>query len=193
MQTNMKAGVDLLVGELRKDIWFFGTCGFAIGLFMAWQPRIKALGIAKDPQWAGQLFSDFVSFNAFGLVFFGYLLLGCLAAIFNAMKRQSSRLTDTVSHVESRLAQLASSIIAFMSGLLALVTLYSFLNLDSSGLKVIALTAFFSLFVATVFVVATFVGRRIEPFDKWWVAVITLILTMSILTWLVFFASGKVS
>lgn len=184
MDQDLKTAVDRFTVELRKDIWFFGGCGVVVALFMVWQARLKELGIANDSKWATDLFSDFVSFNAFGLIFFGYLFLGCIANVFFDFGRPLAKLEAAVNHMESRLTQIASSIVSFMAGLLLLVVIYSILNLDSGGFLLIAMSGLFSGFVFVTFVIALAVGRRTKPFEKWWVSALMFLCTTGTLGWL---------
>lgn len=184
MDPDLKLALNRFIAELKKDIWFFGACGIVVGLFMVWQARLKELGVLQNPKWATDLFSDFMSFNAFSLIFFGYLLLGCVATIFSDLGRQKPCLEAAVSHMEVRLAQIASAIVSFLTGLLALVTLYSILNLDSGGVTLLALALVFSFLIVAGFTVAFLVGRRTKPFDKWWVALLCSISISVTLGWL---------
>lgn len=54
--------------EPLQDLPFFGICGFAVGWLMRIQYRLTQNGMAPKDSLADALFSDFVSFNAFGLV-----------------------------------------------------------------------------------------------------------------------------
>ena len=184
MDNNIKAVVNTLIEELKKDIWFFGGCGFIVGLFTVWQSRLTELGFVKNPKWANELFSDFVSFNAFGLIFFGYLLIACASTFFKGLGFSCSKLEQTVHHMESRLTQIASAILCFMFGLFILVALYSGLNLNYGGLPLIFLSTLFSLFIVSSFVIALSVGRENEPFNKWWVAIISIGVLATTLFWL---------
>jgi hypothetical protein len=79
MDNEIKAVARALWQEIKKDLPFFGICGFLVGWLMIVQFRLKETGMApKKDSWADALFSDFVSFNAFGLVFVGLLGLGKL-------------------------------------------------------------------------------------------------------------------
>ncbi len=184
MDPDLKLALDRFTAELKKDIWFFGACGVVVGLFMVWQARLKELGLVENPKWASDLFTDFMSFNAFGLIFFGYLLLGCVATVFAGLGHPKPRLEAAVTHMEARLAQIASAIVSFLAGLLALVTVYSVLNLDSGGLKLFLLAFLFALLIVGGFVIALLVGRRTKPFDKWWVALLSSLAVAGTLGWL---------
>jgi hypothetical protein len=142
------------------------------------------LGFVKNPMWAKELFADFMSFNAFGLIFFGYLLIACTLAFCEDLGFSFPKLERAVSHVELRLTQIASAMLCFISGLIALVLVYSFLNLDYSGFSLIFLTVLFALFIVSSLFIALSVGRRSQPFDKWWVAIIFMMLLTIVLWWL---------
>lgn len=180
-----------LISGIKKDFWFFGGVGFLVGLLSVWQPRLKALGISNDPNWGSQLLNDFISINAFGLIFFVYLLLACAATIMSGIGLPSSRLERIVRHVERRMTQLSSSIIAFMLGLLVLVALVSIVNLDSSGARTIVVSVLLVGLVGAAFITATLVARRIEPFQKWWVASIILLLDLSLIGYMIIHSNPR--
>ena len=184
MDTNLMAAFLLFKEEIKRDLLFFGSCGFAVGLFTVWQARLSELGVGKNAKWASELFADFISFNAFGLVFLGYLFFACLSTVLADIGRPSATLDAAVSHSETRLMHMASSITAFMLGVLALVILYSALRLDLGGLKLIALSALFCILVVAAFFTALAVGRRSPPFNRWWAAVLCAGLAIAILGWL---------
>ena len=184
MDEELKSAIQRFVVELKQDIIFFGASGFAVALFMIWQARLKELGVSENPTWANELFSEFMSLNAFGLVFFGYLIIASISSIFADFGKSNERLDRIVFHMESRLAQIASSIVAFMAGFLLLVLVYSLLVLDSGGIKLTVLTAALSLFMISTFVAAILVGRRSRPFDKWWVATTVVLVLAAVLGWL---------
>lgn len=184
MDPDLKLVLDKFLAELKKDIYFFGGCGFTVALFMIWQARLQELGVTKSPHWANELFSDFLSFNAFGLIFFGYLLLACIVNTSIGLGYSLPKLASAVSHMESRLTQIASSIISFMIGLLTLVVIYSILNLDGGGLKLIFLAFVFSFFVMGSLTAALLIGHRTEPYNIWWVSVIVFVVLACVLAWL---------
>jgi len=184
MDKDIKNALDKFLVELKKDIFFFGGCGAVVALFMVWQARFNELGLAKNPNWANELFSDFMSFNAFGLIFFGYLLLACIANAFSDLGYSLPKLENAVSHMEARLMQIASSIIAFMSGLLTLVILYSVLNFDGGGGKLIGLAIIFAIFIFGSLTMALMIGQRSEPYNKWWVSIASFIAISCLLGWL---------
>lgn len=56
MMTDFKLIAGRLVTEIRKDIYFFGTCGVVVGLLMLWQFKLKTLGVATGKAWPTELF-----------------------------------------------------------------------------------------------------------------------------------------
>jgi len=176
MKQEITAVARRLLAELRNDLPFFALCGMFVGLLMVWQDRLKELGIASGESWPNKLFSDFMSFNAFSLVFFGLIALASATTTLKATGRHWPRLERAVNHVESRLAQLASSIISFTLGVSALALLQSLLTVTAGGAVLFLAVVLFNLLVFGSFVVAVLVARRIEPFDRWWVALLTLCL-----------------
>lgn len=176
MNSDLKSALQSFQQEVEKDIWFFGSCGVAVGLFMLWQSRFKELGLATDPQWASELFADFLSFNAFGLIFFGYLLIASLATIFFDLGHPIQWLERASNHMEIRLAQIASSLVSFILGFLGLIIVYSILTLEIEGLKVIAFAILYTVVVVGSFVIALLVGRRSEPYDRWWAALLAVVI-----------------
>jgi hypothetical protein len=105
MDNEIKAVALALWKEIKKDLPFFGICGFLVGWLMIVQFRLKEIGVAPKESWADALFSDFVSFNAFGLVFVGLLGLGSLVTCLHALGINWLKLESSVAHLESRLAR----------------------------------------------------------------------------------------
>ncbi|WP_369978043.1 hypothetical protein [Xanthomonas bundabergensis] len=192
MDREVKEALSRLQAELRKDLPFFGFCGLIVGLFLVWQAKATERGWSKA-HWASDLLSDFMSFNAFGLVFFVYLAIGCTITVLSRFNVNLRFLASSLDHMEERLTQFASSLLAFMVGLLVFVILASLLNLDSGGLKVLLLSSLFSGLIGFTYIAGTLVARRAEPFDLWWVALIMLAACIGVLGWLVFIANGKTS
>lgn len=185
MNKNLQLILNKFWTELKKDILFFGGCGSVVAIFFIWQSHLKERGISKNPHWATDLFSDFLSLNAFSLIFFGYMLLASIANIFAGLGFPLKKLEDTVFHMEARLTQIASSIIAFSLGLLFLVVIYSILNLDSGGIKLIFMALLLLVFILSSLTMALIVGYRTEPYDKWWVSIISTIILSCIFGWLI--------
>jgi len=188
VDAEIRAVTGSLGREIRKDLPFFGTCGLLVGWLMVAQARLKEGGIGPKDSWADALFSDFVSFNAFGLVFLGLLALGALATCLAALDIRWPRLEQMVEHLEGRLTQLASSIIAFTLGLSGIAFLHSGLTLSSGGALLTAMILLFNCLLVVGFGSATLVARRKPPFDRWWIGL--AFLTLAIGAVLVFIFRG---
>jgi hypothetical protein len=172
--------------ELLKDLTFFGACGFAVGWLMLVQYRQKQSGIAPKDSWADALFSDFVSFNAFGLVFVGLLALGSAVTCLAALNVRSPRLERVVEHLQVRLAQLASSIIAFTLGLSLTALGHSLFTVTAGGIGLSLMIALFNSMLVVGFGSAMLVARRRPPFDRWWVGVMFFVLALAAALSLIF-------
>lgn len=159
--------VKRLLVEIRKDISFFGSCGALVGLLMLWQFKLSVLGLASGKAWPIELFSDFVSFNAFTLVFIGLIVISTAATLLRELGLPLPRLEASVAHLEERLSQLASSIISFTLGLSALALLHALLTLEQGGLWLAVLVVIFDCVIFGGFIAAAAFARRIAPFDKW--------------------------
>lgn len=177
----------LLKQELLKDLPFFGACGFVVGWLMLVQYRLTQNGIGPKDSLADALFSDFVSFNAFGLVFLGLLALGSAVTCFAALNIRLPSLERVVDHLQTRLAQLASSIIAFTLGLSLTALCHSLLTITAGGIGLFSMIALFDGMLVVGFGAAMLVARRRPPFDRWWVGVMFLVLalaaTLSLIFW----------
>lgn len=173
--------------ELLKDLPFFGACGFAAGWLMLVQYRLTQSGVGPKDSLADALFSDFVSFNAFGLVFLGLLALGSTVTCLAAMNVRWPRLERVVDHLQVRLAQLASSIIAFTLGLSLTALCHSLLTITAGGIGLFLMIALFDAMLVVGFGSAMLVARRRPPFDRWWVGVtffvFALAATLSLVFW----------
>jgi hypothetical protein len=64
----------LCLAAIKESPHIFGVCGAFVGYFFLLHTRLKEKGIAQGVSWADSLFPDFVSLNAFGLVFAASLL-----------------------------------------------------------------------------------------------------------------------
>ncbi|WP_426321220.1 hypothetical protein [Pseudoduganella sp. R-43] len=166
MMTDFKLIAGRLVTEIRKDIFFFGTCGVVVGLLMLWQFKLKTLGVATGKAWPTELFSDFVSFNAFTLVFVGLIAIAAASTLFRSFGFPLPRLEALVAHLEERLSQIASSIISFTLGLSALALLHAVLTLEQGGLALALLVMIFDCVIFFGFVTAGAIARRVAPFDQ---------------------------
>lgn len=186
MEAEIRAVAGSLLREVRKDLPFFGGCGFAVGLLMVAQYRLNENGIAPKDSWPDALFSDFVSFNAFGLVFVGLLALGALATCLAALNIGWHKLEQVVAHLEERLAQLASSIISFTLGLSTLALLHSGYTSTASGAVLAVMVVMFDCLLIVGFVSAALVARSRPPFDRWWFGVVFLTLSVAAAAWFIF-------
>jgi hypothetical protein len=172
--------------ELLKDLPFFGACGVAVGWLMLIQYRLTQNGMGPKDSLADALFSDFVSFNAFGLVFLGLLALGSAVTCLAALNVRWLGLERVVDHLQVRLAQLASSIISFTLGLSVTALGHSVLTVTADGIRLFLLIALFDAMLVVGFISAMVVARRKPPFDRWWVGVMFLVLALAATISLVF-------
>ncbi len=177
----------LLRQELLKDLPFFGACGFIVGWLMLAQFRLTQKGMGPKDSLAEALFSDFVSFNAFGLVFLGLLALGSAVTCLAALNVRWPQLERVVDHLQTRLAQLASSIISFTLGLSVTALGHSALTRTVGGIKLISMIGLFDALLIVGFISAMLVARRRPPFDRWRSGVTFLVLalaaTLSLIFW----------
>lgn len=187
MDAEIRTVALLLKQELLKDLPFFGTCGFVVGWLMLAQYRLTQNGMGPRDSLADALFSDFVSLSAFGLVFLGLLALGSAVTCLAALNLRWPRLERVVDHLQSRLAQQASSIISFTLGLSVTALGHSALTFTVGGIGLILLVVLFDAMLVVGFFSAMLVARRRPPFDRWWVGVMFLILavaaTLSLIFW----------
>jgi hypothetical protein len=190
MEDTITATAKSLLAEMRKDISFFGACGALTGLLMVWQSRLQAIGVGKDTTFSMNLFSDFVSFSAFGLIFIGLVALGTMQTIFLRFGWHWKWLASTVAHLEGRLTQFASTIVCFIAGLLAIALLYSVLNLETGGARLAAIAIPFCFVIFAGHVAAIAIVRREPPFDKWWAALFFFVGVLVLLTVLILRGTG---
>ncbi|HEY0588660.1 MAG TPA: hypothetical protein VGD52_21180 [Pseudoduganella sp.] len=184
MTKELEVIVKRLLVEIRKDISFFGACGALVGLLMLWQFKLGSLGVAKGKAWPMELFSDFVSFNAFTLVFIGLIVISTASTLLREFGIPLHRLESSVAHLEERLSQLASSIISFTLGLSALALLHALLTLEQGGFWLAVLVVIFDCVIFGGFVAAAAFARRIAPFDKWEASSIAFVGALSFIGWL---------
>jgi hypothetical protein len=161
----------------------------AVGWLMVAQVRLKEFGSAPKESWAEALFSDFVSFNAFGLVFVGLLGLGSLVTCLRALEISWPRLEGAVVHLEVRLAQLASSIISFTIGLSLFAVLHAAVTITGQGALLAIVVALFDGLIIVGFVSAALVARRPPPFDRWYVGLGMLVAALAAITYFVFYGT----
>lgn len=156
-----------------------------VGWLMIVQFRLRAAGAAPKDSWADTLFSDFVSFNAFGLVFVGLLGLGALVTCLRAMKINWPSLEASVAHLEARLAQLASSIISFTLGLSLFAVLHAMATTTGQGVALALVVVLFDGLIVVGFVSAALISRRPHPFDRWYVGLGMLAAAIASVTYFV--------
>src|SRR5262249_11629842 len=154
--------------EVKKDIAFFGSCGFVVGCILVLRKRLMELGIAYGKDWADILFSGFFSFEAYAFIFLALIIVASTDTILKSLGVHSPRLVTAVIHIENRLAQVASSIISFVSGLAVVSLLHSLWTQTLSGIKLFCLLLYFITFLVFIFSTAAFVSHRFKPFDRWW-------------------------
>lgn len=171
--------------EIKKDVPFFSSIGAIVGYFLLLHERLKESGLAKDKAWADALISDFLSLNAFSLIFFGLLSIGSVATLLSGFWRDSARLNAVVKHLEIRLSQIASSVIAFAIGISALALVQSFITITPSGMKLASIVLFLNVFLVVSHIASAAVARRVEPFDNRWVALISLVISVALISWII--------
>jgi hypothetical protein len=151
---------------------------------MIWQSWLKQTGTGGRKAWSDDLFSDFLSFNAFCLIFLGLLALGSFVTTLDAFGFKYRRLEDFVSDVECRLRQIASAIILFSIGISLITVSYSLFTLTVSGTILAAKIMLLDVGLFIGFMSAAFVAQRISPFDRWWASLFILLLALSVTYWL---------
>lgn len=156
--------------EIKKDLPFFGICGLAVGGLMVVQLHFKKIGVIPEESWADDLFSDFVSFNAFSLVFVGLLGFGSVLTCLRALKINWPQLERSVAHLEVRLTQLVSSIISFTIGLSLFSGIHAVCTITTQGAALIFIIVLFDALIVVGFMLATLVARHLPPFDRWYVS-----------------------
>ncbi len=185
LKEQFKIVVVRLFVEVRKDLSFFGSTGVIIGLLMVWQNRLKEMGIAKGESWVDCLFSDFVSFDAFGLLFIGLTAIGSFATIVNTFGFKWIKIEDVVEHLENRFVQLVSSIVSFTAGLSVSALFHSVFTVTMGGVEFAFTIVLFNAMLFIGFVPSTLVARRVKPFDRWQASLFMLMLSLGVVTWLI--------
>lgn len=185
MDTDYKYLIDRLGAEIRKDFYFFGLCGAFVGYFLVLHSRLKEEGVAHGESWPKELFSDFVSFNAFCLVLIGLIMVASVATVANSRGKQWPKLEAAAHHLETRLTQIASSIISFTLGLSASALVHSLMTVTVAGLRLALLIVIFNGLLFSGFSLAVLIARRTKPFDTWWAACIAFATAVGLLSWLI--------
>lgn len=174
------------ISEIRKDLIFFGTCGCIVALFMIWRWELKQYGIETGGNFEEVLLSDFVSFNAFVFVFLGYIILSCITNILNDLNFSLEILKNVVSHIESRLCQISSTIICFVMGIYVVILFYIINNdVVSSGTTLILYLTISIIIIFVVTLISLIIGRKIKPFDNAGSSVVFLVFSFSALLFLI--------
>ena len=191
MDNSFKVIASKLFCEIKKDILFFGGCGAFTGYFLLIHTRLKEHGITSGEPWGNSLLSDFISFNAFGLVFIGLIFVGAISTIAQHLGADWPKLDAAIVHLENRLAQIASSIISFTFGLSALSLAHSFFTISPDGIKLIPFILFFNAILFIGFSTAVIVARRNPPFEKWWTALLILLFAVWALSYIIITGTKK--
>lgn len=183
----LKEVLENFISEIRKDLIFFGSCGCIVALFMIWRWELKQYGIEPGGNFEEILLADFVSFNAFVFVFLGYLILSCATNILNDLNFPLEILKKVVTHIESRLCQISSTIISFLIGVYASIAVYTIISKPVGGFRlVIYLTlSIFVIFLATIY--GLMIGRRMKLIDTLGWSLLILAISLSLLFFLIFF------
>jgi hypothetical protein len=147
--------------------------------------RLKEEGVAHGESWANELISDFVSFNAFSLVFFGLIIVASTATIAQSRGRQWPKLEAAVHHLETRLTQFASSIISFTLGLSALALFHSLMTVTAAGVMLAFFIVLLNMLLFSGFSTAVLIANRTKPFDTRLAASIALGVTVGVLSLLI--------
>ena len=108
------------------------------------------------------MFSDFVSVQAFFLIFVGLILVSCAAALLRHFSPARKWLQGTLTHTQRRLVQMISSSISFMAGLSVFLLARSIITATSVDLKVVAILAFASVVLAASCVLSMVTARSIQ-------------------------------
>lgn len=174
-KTELRLVLNNLHNELKQDIKFFGSCGFIVGALMILHSWLKNIGVNPKETLADALLTDLISFNVFGFVSFGLIGLGALASCLRAMNLTWMALETLVSHLELRLTQISSTIIAFNIGLLVFAAGYAICTKTLGGVELCLAATLFNAAIYAGFVFSTIIGRRIPPFNECRIALIIFI------------------
>jgi hypothetical protein len=185
MEKEIRNVLACLQQEIRKDLWFFASCGAFVSLLLVWHARLKEMGISEGKSWPEALFNDFVSFNSFGLIFIGLLGLGASAAILDRVGIKWERLDKTLIHLELRLIQITSTIISFTVGLSASALIHSLFTVTVGGVKLAFIIVIFNTMLLIGIFSSAVVARRVEPFNNWALSVFMLLSALGLTAWLI--------
>ena len=162
MDSDLKKSINRLKEEIKNDFYFFTPCGFLVSILLVWQNQLKKLGIFENPQWAFDLFNDFLSWRAFAFVLFVYAILGF---IFRKSGYKSKKLENIISHINDRLHQFGSSIICFTAGFSLFLFGLVIGTADSSAARALFITVSFSVFISASIILIELFVRPQENFD----------------------------
>ncbi|CAK8721892.1 hypothetical protein GCAAIG_11525 [Candidatus Electronema halotolerans] len=180
MNNDLKKSIDLLVEEIKKDILFFGFCGFITALMSIvkinciWLRWIFQLfGIADLQKIGLKILFDFLPANSFGLIFTIYVLLG---TIVNCLPKRTSSdsLKDIVDHTGYRLNQIGSSIVSFVLGYGLFILCCAVCRQEPELLKLFSITILFSAFISGSVIIASLLARK-KPLDKLFFAFVVIL------------------
>ncbi len=163
MDSDLKKSIDRLKEEIKNDFYFFTPCGLLVSILLVWQDQLKKLGILENPQWASDLFNDFLSWRAFAFVLFVYALLGFF---FSKLGRKSETLGNILSHINNRLRQFGSSIICFTAGFSLFLFGLVIGTADSSAARALFITVLFFVFISASIILIELFVRPQKSFDR---------------------------
>ncbi|QFT53920.1 hypothetical protein FIU95_04975 [Microbulbifer sp. THAF38] len=149
MNEILKEAYSEFLSELKKDLPFFSLSGALVGIFMIIYAPARRAGIASEESWANALFSDFVSFQAYGLMLFGVLILGSAAVCISRLEFRCNIFHDSAAHLKLRLKQVTSSIVAFTLGLSIVSIIHSAFNWSVHGTALALLMICFNSMLIT--------------------------------------------
>jgi hypothetical protein len=183
---NVDVALSGLVGsfsrEFRKNLLFFGGFGSFVALLMVFRAHLRDLGLASGEPWPDLLFSSFVSFDVYGLVFFTLIVLGVSSSIL--AKFGVNWLVNTVVHVELGLIQLASTIISFTCGLGVVALLHAAYTRTGGGFALAGWLIVFDLLLFSMLLISGVVVRRIQPFHYSLWASFVMLTSLVLVGWL---------
>jgi len=158
-------GAQVLKG-LRDDLPFFGGCGFLVGFLAVVQERIREAGWGTGKPWTNELASDFLSLQAFMLVFIGLAFVSGLRSLLEGVRPGWPRLATAVEHIRSRLLQISTPSIAFMLGLVINIAIRSFLNVRIDGLGFISSLLILAALLVIACGVGLYIAKKSGPLDN---------------------------
>ncbi len=169
--------------EIEKDIKFFGSCGFLVGMMCLCNFDTTHIFETKTiHQLALKVFEDFLSPHAFGFIF---LLYSVFSSIVNFSSKVFNRdlvlAKNIASHAEYRLNQIGSSIISFMVGFAAAMLILSLKEKELSLLFSISLL--FAMLIAESIMMAKLLSRRDRPIDRYFFLLVTAAFFTYMLFW----------